>query len=163
MSGIYIHIPFCKQACHYCDFHFSTSMKKKDEMVLAIAKEIQMRKSEFENESIETIYFGGGTPSILQISEIQFLIDEVYKNYKVVENPEITLEANPDDLSQDLSFRGTRNLFEEYKLIGINRLSIGIQSFFEDDLQLMNRAHNATEAKNVWKSPLNILTIFLWI
>lgn len=147
MSGIYIHIPFCKQACHYCDFHFSTSMKKKDEMVLALVKEIQMRKSEFENESIETIYFGGGTPSILPISDLRFLIDQVYKNYKMVENPEITLEANPDDLSPDLSFRGTRNLFEEYKLIGINRLSIGIQSFFEDDLKLMNRAHNAAEAK----------------
>ena len=116
-------------------------------MVMALAKEIQMRKSEFENESIETIYFGGGTPSILPISDLRFLIDEVYKNYKVAENAEITLEANPDDLSPDLSFRGTRNLFEEYKLIGINRLSIGIQSFFEDDLQLMNRAHNATEAK----------------
>jgi len=151
MSGIYIHIPFCKQACHYCDFHFSTSMKKKDEMVLALAKEMQMRKSEFENDpefsGVETIYFGGGTPSILSISDLRFLIDEVYKNYKVVENPEITLEANPDDLSLDLSFRGTRNLFEEYKLIGINRLSIGIQSFFDDDLKLMNRAHNATEAK----------------
>jgi oxygen-independent coproporphyrinogen-3 oxidase len=80
-------------------------------MVLALAKEIQMRKSEFENESIETIYFGGGTPSILPISDLRFLIDQVYKNYKVVENPEITLEANPDDLS-DLSFRGTNNLFE---------------------------------------------------
>lgn len=116
-------------------------------MILALAKEMQMRKSEFENESIETIYFGGGTPSILPISDLRFLIDEVYRNYKVVENPEITLEANPDDLSIDLLFPGTRNVFEEYKLIGINRLSIGIQSFFEDDLQLMNRAHNAAEAK----------------
>ena len=147
MAGIYIHIPFCKQACHYCDFHFSTSLKKKDEMVLAIAKEITMRKKEFEDEVVETIYFGGGTPSILNISDLKFLIDEVYKHYKVAENPEITIEANPDDLSQDLSFRGTRNLFQEYKLIGINRLSIGIQSFFEEDLQLMNRAHNSTEAK----------------
>ena len=101
MSGIYIHIPFCKKACHYCDFHFSTSMKKKDEMVLALAKEIQMRKSEFENEVVETIYFGGGTPSVLQIADIQFLIAEIYSNYKVVENPEITLEANPDDLSEE--------------------------------------------------------------
>ncbi len=143
MSGIYIHIPFCKQACHYCDFHFSTSMKKKDEMVLALAKEIQMRKSEFENDpefsGVETIYFGGGTPSVLQVSEIRFLIDEVYKNYKVVENPEITLEANPDDLSEEriIALSNSR----------INRLSIGIQSFFEDDLQMMNRAHNSTEAK----------------
>lgn len=145
MSGIYIHIPFCKQACHYCDFHFSTSMKKKDEMVLALAKEIELRKNEFENDVLETIYFGGGTPSILEISELKFLIDVVYKHFDVIENPEITIEANPDDLSPSLSFR--RNLFEELKAIGVNRLSIGIQSFFEDDLQLMNRAHNADEAK----------------
>jgi len=139
MSGIYIHIPFCKQACNYCDFHFSTSMKKKDEMVLAIAKEIQMRKNEFQNEVVETIYFGGGTPSILQISELRFLIDEIYKNYKISENPEITLEANPDDLS-------TERIFELSKS-PINRLSIGIQSFYEDDLKMMNRAHNSAEAK----------------
>jgi oxygen-independent coproporphyrinogen-3 oxidase len=139
MSGIYIHIPFCKQACHYCDFHFSTSLKKKDEMVLALAKEIALRKDEFKNETVETIYFGGGTPSILQIDDLKFLIDEVYKNFNVVENPEITVEANPDDLNEariiDLS------------QTKINRLSIGIQSFFEDDLQLMNRAHNSGEAK----------------
>ena len=139
MSGIYIHIPFCKKACHYCDFHFSTSMKKKDEMVLALAKEIQMRKSEFENEVVETIYFGGGTPSVLQIADIQFLIAEIYSNYKVVENPEITLEANPDDLSEERII--------ELSNSRINRLSIGIQSFFEDDLQMMNRAHNSDEAK----------------
>ena len=147
MSGIYIHIPFCKQACHYCDFHFSTSMKKKEEMVLALAKEIKLRKSEFEKEVIETIYFGGGTPSVLQIADLRFLISEVYKNYNVAENPEITLEANPDDLAS-LSVRAqSRTIFEEYKSIGINRLSIGIQSFFEDDLQMMNRAHNSAEAK----------------
>ena len=139
MSGIYIHIPFCKQACHYCDFHFSTSMKKKEEMVLAIAKEIQMRKNEFENQEVETIYFGGGTPSVLSSEEINFLIAEVYKNYSVSENPEITLEANPDDLSSDRIIE-----LSESK---INRISIGIQSFFEDDLQMMNRAHNSAEAR----------------
>ncbi|RBN49720.1 radical SAM family heme chaperone HemW [Flavobacterium psychrolimnae] len=139
MSGIYIHIPFCKQACHYCDFHFSTSMKKKEEMVLAIAKEIQMRKSEFENQEVETIYFGGGTPSVLTSEEINFLISEVYKNYSVIENPEITLEANPDDLSSERIIELSKSK--------INRLSIGIQSFFEEDLQLMNRAHNSAEAK----------------
>ena len=138
MSGIYIHIPFCKQACHYCDFHFSTSMKKKEEMVMAIAKEIRMRKNEAVNERIETIYFGGGTPSVLTSSEIDFLIKEVYENYEVAENPEITLEANPDDLSKDRILELSRSK--------INRLSIGIQSFFEDDLQLMNRAHNSVEA-----------------
>jgi oxygen-independent coproporphyrinogen-3 oxidase len=140
MSGIYIHIPFCKQACHYCDFHFSTSMKKKDEMVLALAKEIQLRKEEFKNDVVETIYFGGGTPSVLAIEDLRLLIDEVFKNYNVVENPEITVEANPDDLSNNRIIELSNNR--------INRLSIGIQSFFEDDLKMMNRAHNANEAKN---------------
>ena len=139
MAGIYIHIPFCKQACHYCDFHFSTSMKKKDAMILALANEIKLRKWEFENQIVETIYFGGGTPSILQIADLRFLIDEVFKNYSVIENPEITLEANPDDLTEDRII--------ELSKTKINRLSIGIQSFFEDDLKLMNRAHNAEEAK----------------
>ncbi|MBN8566697.1 MAG: radical SAM protein, partial [Flavobacteriales bacterium] len=139
MSGIYIHIPFCKQACHYCDFHFSTSMKKKDEMVLALAREIVMRKEEFKNEVVETIYFGGGTPSILTIEDLRLLIEEVFKNYNVVENPEITVEANPDDLSNNRIIELSNNR--------INRLSIGIQSFFEDDLKMMNRAHNAEEAK----------------
>lgn len=146
MSGIYIHIPFCKQACNYCDFHFSTSMKKKEDMVLAIAKEISMRKNELElldsarsDNQIETIYFGGGTPSVLTNDEINFLISEVYKNYNVVDNPEITLEANPDDLSAERIFELSKS--------PINRLSIGIQSFFEDDLKMMNRAHNSEEAK----------------
>lgn len=147
MSGIYIHIPFCKQACHYCDFHFSTSMKKKEEMVLALAKEIEIRSKNSSSfqlptsnpEIIETIYFGGGTPSRLQIADLKLQIDAIYKNYKVTKNPEITLEANPDDLSEDYLI--------ELSKIGINRLSIGIQSFFEDDLELMNRAHNSTEAK----------------
>ncbi|MEO0039046.1 MAG: hypothetical protein RIQ59_2257 [Bacteroidota bacterium] len=139
MSGIYIHIPFCKQACHYCDFHFSTSLKKKDEMILALAKEIEMRKSEFQDEVVETIYFGGGTPSRLQIADLRLQIETIYQNYKVTKNPEITLEANPDDLSIDYLI--------ELSKIGINRLSIGIQSFFEDDLKMMNRAHNSAEAK----------------
>ncbi|MCB6098562.1 radical SAM family heme chaperone HemW [Flavobacterium psychrophilum] len=139
MAGIYIHIPFCKQACHYCDFHFSTSLKKKDEMVLAIAKEIAMRKNEFKNQTIETIYFGGGTPSLLNISDLIFLINQVYSNYNVSQNTEITIEANPDDLSE--------NRIIELSKTPINRLSIGIQSFFEEDLQLMNRAHNSAEAK----------------
>lgn len=139
MAGIYIHIPFCKQACHYCDFHFSTSLKKKDEMVLALAKEIRLRKSEFADEVVETIYFGGGTPSILAVSDLRMLIDEVYKNYTVTENPEITVEANPDDLSEERIIELSNNQ--------TNRLSIGVQSFFEADLKLMNRAHNSAEAK----------------
>lgn len=139
MSGIYIHIPFCKQACYYCDFHFSTSLKKKSEMIACLVKEIELRKSELKGAIIETIYFGGGTPSVLEVDEIQLIINAVYQNFDVVEHPEITLEANPDDLS-------------EAKIIAlskspINRLSIGIQSFFEKDLKLMNRAHNAQEAK----------------
>ena len=144
MSGIYIHIPFCKQACHYCDFHFSTSLKKKDEMVLAIAKEIAMRKNEADNETIETIYFGGGTPSVLAIDDVKLLIDAVYQNYKVVANPEITIEANPDDLDNETIVQLANS--------AVNRLSIGIQSFFEDDLKMMNRAHNAEEAKKCLES-----------
>ena len=139
MAGIYIHIPFCKQACFYCDFHFSTSLKKKDELILALIKELELRKGELQNQTIETIYFGGGTPSLLTNEELQLLINSVYKNYSVIENPEITLEANPDDLS--------KNLIIQLSKSPINRLSIGIQSFFEDDLKGMNRAHNAKEAK----------------
>ena len=139
MSGIYIHIPFCKQACHYCDFHFSTSLKKKDEMIAALAKEIVLRKEEFKDEVVETIYFGGGTPSILPVSDIHLLIETVYEHYKVIESPEITVEANPDDLTEERIIALANHR--------VNRLSVGVQSFFEEDLKLMNRAHNAEEAK----------------
>ena len=139
-GAIYIHIPFCKQACYYCDFHFSISLKKKDELINALVKELEIRKDAFKDTTVETIYFGGGTPSLLTIDELRFLIDTVYKNYKVVENPEITLEANPDDLSENKIIELSKSL--------INRLSIGIQSFFERDLKLMNRAHNASEARD---------------
>ena len=138
MSGIYIHIPFCKQACHYCDFHFSTLMGKKEAMVSALQKELTVRKDEFEKKVVETIYFGGGTPSILTSGEIDRLLETVYKNYKISDNPEVTLEANPDDLS--------KNRIVELSHSPVNRLSIGIQSFFEEDLRLMNRAHSANEA-----------------
>ena len=136
MSSIYIHIPFCKQACHYCDFHFSTSLKKKDELVNALKTELSLRKVELTN-TVECIYFGGGTPSLLSAEELNSLIETVYTNYNVSETPEITLEANPDDLTKDK--------ITELGKSKINRLSIGIQSFFEDDLKLMNRAHNAIE------------------
>tara|TARA_R110001583_G_scaffold71180_1_gene200820 strand:+ start:28181 stop:29320 length:1140 start_codon:yes stop_codon:yes gene_type:complete len=139
LAGIYIHIPFCKQACYYCDFHFSTSLKRKDELLNAIKKELILRKGENNLEIVETIYFGGGTPSLLTIEELQLLIDTVYENYKVVNNAEITLEANPDDLSLQK--------IKELAKSPINRLSIGIQSFFEDDLKFMNRAHSAKESK----------------
>jgi oxygen-independent coproporphyrinogen III oxidase len=145
MSGIYIHIPFCKQACHYCDFHFSTSLAKKAEMLTALVSEIIMRKNEL-NDRVETIYFGGGTPSLLSPDEINVLIETIYKNYKVAENPEITIEANPDDLSV--------NILKAYKNRSVNRLSIGIQSFFDEDLALMNRAHNAVEAKKVLENAI---------
>ena len=144
MSGIYLHIPFCKQACFYCDFHFSTSLKKKEELISCLIKELEIRKAALEHETIETIYFGGGTPSLLTVSELERLIKTIYVNYKVAENPEITLEANPDDLMSIGAQSGA--IFKEYKEIGINRLSIGVQSFFEEDLKMMNRAHNAKEA-----------------
>ncbi|UOB19083.1 radical SAM family heme chaperone HemW [Abyssalbus ytuae] len=147
MSGIYIHIPFCKKACYYCDFHFSTSLKKKDEMLNALTKEIELRKNENGGEIIETIYFGGGTPSILTIDDIKWLIDKIYTSFIISPDPEITLEANPDDLSKER--------IKELASTKINRLSIGIQSFFEDDLRLMNRAHNAPEAENCLKEAVN--------
>lgn len=139
MAGIYIHIPFCKQACHYCDFHFSTSMKKKDEMIAALISEVHLRKNEI-NEPVETIYFGGGTPSVLSTEEIDQILEPIFSLFNVIENPEITLEANPDDLSKDR--------IQQLAHSKINRLSIGIQSFYNEDLQMMNRAHNADEAWN---------------
>ena len=142
MAGIYIHIPFCKQACHYCDFHFSTSMKRKDELLAAICSEIELRKSEI-SIPIKTIYFGGGTPSLLNKEEIDLLIGEVYKIFDIEDPIEISLEANPDDLTKDKLYQLSKTK--------INRLSIGVQSFFEEDLKLMNRAHNALEAKECLK------------
>lgn len=139
MSGIYIHIPFCKQACYYCNFYFSTSLKKKKELLDCLAKEIVLRKDEIQIDVVETIYFGGGTPSILSTQEINALIGTVYQNFKVIDTPEITLEANPDDLSEEK--------IKELAASKINRLSIGVQSFYERDLKLMNRAHNAEESK----------------
>ncbi|PNW27558.1 radical SAM family heme chaperone HemW [Formosa algae] len=139
MAGIYIHIPFCKQACFYCDFHFSTSLKKKDELIDALILELELRKTEFETNTVATIYFGGGTPSVLSLDEINRILNAVFTNYAVTENPEITLEANPDDLSESKIIELSKSK--------INRLSIGVQSFFEADLKLMNRAHNADEAK----------------
>lgn len=140
MSGIYIHIPFCKQACHYCDFHFSTSMGKKELMVAALIKELELRKRESSDIGVETIYFGGGTPSVLSAQELGSLVDTVFSHYNVVSSPEITLEANPDDLSHSKLIA-----LSESK---VNRLSIGIQSFDDNDLKLMNRAHSALQAQH---------------
>jgi len=139
LASLYIHIPFCKQACHYCDFHFSTSLKHKEPLVKAICKELELRRSELQ-QPVKCIYFGGGTPSLLSASDLDMIFNAITKNYKVAENPEITLEANPDDI--------TVELLKTLKSHGINRLSLGVQSFFERDLKLMNRAHDAEEAKN---------------
>ncbi len=146
MSSIYIHIPFCKQACYYCDFHFSASLKLKNEMVRALKDELLFRKGEM-GEKVESIYFGGGTPSILDTDEIRSLLEVIYRNYTVSYLPEITLEANPDDL--------TARKIEALASTRINRLSIGIQSFFDDDLRFMNRAHTAEEAITSVKNSLS--------
>lgn len=138
MAGIYIHIPFCRQRCHYCDFYTTTQIKRKPDLVKSLITEIELRNDWLKNEEINTIYFGGGTPSLLSVEEINQLLDSIYETYNVVAKPEITFEANPDDLSQ-----------KQLKLISetkINRLSIGIQSFQEEDLILMNRRHNAEQA-----------------
>ena len=145
MSGIYLHIPFCKQACHYCNFHFSTSKKNKDVVIESMIKELEA-KSKDNFDIIETIYFGGGTPSILSISEINKFIKIIYKNFKISENIEITLEANPEDLSLDK--------VKELSLSSVNRLSIGIQSFNDTELKMMNRSHNSNQSKNCIENAL---------
>ncbi len=140
MSGIYIHIPFCKQACHYCNFHFSTSLRYKNELIAALLREIEISVSSgvAAPDNIETIYFGGGTPSLCNKDEIQSIIEKLRSFFNVSPAAEITLEANPDDISKEK--------LNDWKQAGINRLSIGIQSFFEEDLVWMNRAHNAKQA-----------------
>ncbi len=139
MSGLYLHIPFCKQACHYCNFHFSTSLKYKAEMLAAILRELELQKGYLEAAPLRSIYFGGGTPSLLEVDEIKVIFEKIFALYSVDENAEITLEANPDDL--------TKAKLAALSQTPINRLSIGIQSFSDTDLQYMNRAHNAQEAQ----------------
>lgn len=138
MPGIYIHIPFCKKACHYCDFHFSTSLKLKDDLIKSILLEIERNVSYLNSESVETIYFGGGSPSILKAAELDSILDKLFKEFNIESDAEITLEANPDDLSSDK--------LKDFKSSGINRISVGIQSFRDEDLQLMNRAHDRNMA-----------------
>ena len=139
MAGIYIHIPFCKQSCYYCNFHFSTSTKNKDEVLDAIENEIK-QKGQATNEAISTIYFGGGTPSILDVNEINSIINRIHKEFNVESEAEITIEANPDDLNKEKII----NL----SLTEINRLSIGVQSFIDKELRIMNRAHDSKKALN---------------
>lgn len=136
---IYFHIPFCKQACHYCDFHFSTSLKYKDELILALQKEIELRAEYLTEKTIPSIYFGGGTPSLLTADDIQHLIEKVAGHFHIANDAEITLEANPDDLD--------KAKVDALRHTSVNRFSIGIQSFYEEDLRWMNRAHNAPEAE----------------
>ena len=141
MSGIYIHIPFCKQACHYCNFHFSTSLQLKDELIAALVKEIQLTTTNAANtgkEFCETIYFGGGTPSILSIDDLLMIMDAIHNKFLIAPDAEITFEANPDDI--------TPAKLKLWKQAGINRFSVGIQSFLEQELIWMNRAHTAAES-----------------
>lgn len=143
MAGIYIHIPFCKQACNYCDFHFSTNLKPKTELINCIVAEIDLNKDYLGDQTLESIYFGGGTPSLLTDYELNAILEKIHATFKVNSNAEITLEANPDDIS--------KSKIIELKNSGINRLSIGIQSFNDDNLKFMNRAHNSEHAKTCVK------------
>ncbi len=138
MAGIYIHIPFCKKACHYCDFHFSTSLTYKNELIQQLLMEIELRKEYLKGDVVDTIYFGGGTPSLLSKGELIAILDKIHNTFRVHDTIECTLEANPDDLSSDALIA--------LNDAGINRLSIGIQSFFDEDLQYMNRSHDAAQA-----------------
>ena len=138
MAGIYLHIPFCRQACNYCNFHFTTSLRYKNELVLALEKELELQQHFLEDEPIHTIYFGGGTPSLLSIEDCEKLLGKIRQQYTVSGDAEVTLEGNPDDI--------TAEKLQGWKALGINRLSVGIQSFFEEELRWMNRAHNADQA-----------------
>ena len=157
MAGIYIHIPFCKQACHYCDFHFVTSLKNKDKLIDAILLEIEQRFELWQDEKFDTIYFGGGTPSYVDTTDIDRIIRMLNDKFDIAQTSEITLEANPDDL--------TNNKIKHWKKAGINRLSIGIQSFHQDDLIQLHRSHTATQAyrgiKNLQDAGIDNISIDL--
>ena len=142
MAGIYIHIPFCKQACNYCNFHFSTSLQLKDELIAAMIKEIHLvtekANHSSEKELCETIYFGGGTPSLLSIKELNNILSTLFSKFEIAKDAEITLEANPDDI--------TAEKLQLWKKAGINRLSVGVQSFLDQELVWMNRAHSSADS-----------------
>ncbi len=140
---LYLHIPFCRQACYYCDFHFSTSLKTKNDVVHALCQEIELQKNYLTNKNLETIYFGGGTPSLLEEEDFALIFETISKYFTFRPDVEITLEANPDDLTKE-----KLHLFKKYN---INRLSIGIQSFHEPHLKKLNRIHNAEEAETCVK------------
>jgi oxygen-independent coproporphyrinogen III oxidase len=136
LAGIYIHIPFCRKACHYCNFFFSTTLQLKNEVVEAILKEIELTPGKRE-EPIETIYLGGGTPSLLTPDELKRILGKLHQEFTISDSAEITLEANPDDINLTIA--------AAWRSMGINRLSIGVQSFHDSDLQWMNRAHTAAQ------------------
>ncbi|MEO6915307.1 MAG: radical SAM family heme chaperone HemW [Chitinophagaceae bacterium] len=138
MAGIYIHIPFCRKACHYCNFHFSTSLQLQSEMVGSILEEIALRRSYLGGDRVETIYFGGGTPSLLSPEELKAILGKLGQTFEIAADAEITFEANPDDI--------TPAKLDDWRAAGINRLSIGVQSFFDEDLRWMNRAHGAAQS-----------------
>lgn len=138
MAGIYLHIPFCRKACHYCNFHFSTSLNAQNDFVVALLQEINLRKHYLQSRTVRSIYFGGGTPSLLHQDELRKILDALHEHFTIEQDAEVTLEANPDDLKPD-------NL-QFWKATGINRLSVGVQSFFEEDLIWMNRSHSAEQA-----------------
>lgn len=137
MAGLYLHIPFCRKACTYCDFHFSTSFNLYDEIVSCLKKELVMKADRMEDK-IDTVYFGGGTPSVLMKKDLEGILDRVYQHYNISDQPEITFEANPDDLTKEYLF--------DLASLGINRLSIGVQSFKEPELQFMNRSHTLAQS-----------------
>ncbi len=148
MAGIYIHIPFCRQACHYCNFHFATSLRYKDDFVAALLQEIRLQRDYVAGETIDTIYFGGGTPSLLSMDNLRAILNALHEVHTINPGAEITLEANPDDINTAV--------LHDWKEAGINRLSIGVQSFFEEDLQWMNRAHNSVQAIGALKEAMSV-------
>jgi oxygen-independent coproporphyrinogen-3 oxidase len=143
MAGVYLHIPFCKRACHYCNFHFSTSLKGKNDFIDALLREMALRRNYIQGEPVQTVYFGGGTPSLLTGDELKRIMDHLHMNFAIAGDAEITLEANPDDISA--------TAIAAWKSCGINRTSIGVQSFFDEDLRWMNRAHTAGQAADCIK------------
>jgi oxygen-independent coproporphyrinogen III oxidase len=139
MAGIYIHIPFCRRKCHYCNFFSLPSLRYRERFLEALKEEIFLKRNYLSNKTVETLYFGGGTPSFLKPEEIASILEETRRRFVFSNDMEITLEANPDDIEP--------GILQEYRRMGINRLSIGVQSFFDDDLQYLNRTHSGQRAE----------------
>lgn len=143
MSSLYIHIPYCKRLCYYCDFHFSLNLKTRDSLIPAICRELELQKNYFNGQPVETLYFGGGTPSLLSQQELQSIFNTIQNNFIIKDNAEISFESNPDDI--------TPCYVDMLRSLGVNRLSIGIQSFLDDDLQTLNRRHSSNSAREAVK------------